>query len=113
MRSVFTGSLEIPLTLEVMLYVNKYPLVRFQVLTAASMMFTAVFWAVLHHDGGSMHLWNVGRQSIYTAVQPRRQLWTSIHSRDNIFERENLIQMQFKLHYSLVEIPVTHSKPDC
>jgi len=28
-------------------------------------------------DGGSTHLWNVGRQSIYTAVQPRRQLWTS------------------------------------
>jgi hypothetical protein len=29
-------------------------------------------------DGGSTHLWNVGRQSIYTAVQPRRQLWTSV-----------------------------------
>jgi hypothetical protein len=28
-------------------------------------------------DGGSTYLWNVGRQSIYTAVQPRRQLWTS------------------------------------
>jgi hypothetical protein len=28
-------------------------------------------------DGGSTHLWNVGRQSFYTAVQPRRQLWTS------------------------------------
>jgi hypothetical protein len=26
-------------------------------------------------DGGSTHLWNVGRQSFYTAVQPRRQLW--------------------------------------
>jgi hypothetical protein len=35
----------------------------------------------LHHQGfpddvGSTHLWNVGRQSFYTAVQPRRQLWT-------------------------------------
>jgi hypothetical protein len=28
-------------------------------------------------DGGSTYLWNVGRQSFYTAVQPRRQLWTS------------------------------------
>jgi hypothetical protein len=28
-------------------------------------------------DGGSTHLWNVSRQSFYTAVQPRRQLWTS------------------------------------
>jgi hypothetical protein len=28
-------------------------------------------------DGGSTHLWNVGRQSFYTAVCPRRQLWTS------------------------------------
>jgi hypothetical protein len=26
-------------------------------------------------DGGSTHLWNVGRQSFYTAVYPRRQLW--------------------------------------
>jgi hypothetical protein len=39
-------------------------LVRFQVLTAASMMFRTVFW----DDGGSTHLWNVGRQSFYTAV---------------------------------------------
>jgi hypothetical protein len=28
-------------------------------------------------DGGSTRLWNVGRQSFYTAVYPRRQLWTS------------------------------------
>jgi hypothetical protein len=27
--------------------------------------------------GGSTHLWNVGRQSFYTAVHPRRQFWTS------------------------------------
>jgi hypothetical protein len=26
-------------------------------------------------DGGSTHLWNVGRQSFYTAVHPRRQFW--------------------------------------
>jgi hypothetical protein len=32
---------------------------------------------VLPDDGGSTHLWNVGRQSFYTAVYPRRQLWTS------------------------------------
>jgi hypothetical protein len=35
---------------------------------------TAVY---IPDDGGSTHLWNVSRQSIYTAVQPRRQLWTS------------------------------------
>jgi hypothetical protein len=96
---------------------------RFQVLTAASMMFRVVFWVILplkrrstiilygsishclhhqgwrqyaplkrrstiilhgsishclHHQGGSTHLWNVGRQSFYTAVYPRRQLWTSL-----------------------------------
>jgi hypothetical protein len=28
-------------------------------------------------DGGSMYLWNVGRQLFYTAVHPRRQIWTS------------------------------------
>jgi hypothetical protein len=28
-------------------------------------------------DVGSTHLWNVGRQSFYTAVHPRRQFWTS------------------------------------
>jgi hypothetical protein len=31
---------------------------------------------IIPDDGGSTHLWNVGRQSFYTAVQPRRQLWT-------------------------------------
>jgi hypothetical protein len=28
-------------------------------------------------DGGSTYLWNVGRQLFYTAVNPRRQIWTS------------------------------------
>jgi hypothetical protein len=47
-----------------------------------SSMFRAVFWVVLPckmipDDGGSTHLWKVGRQSFYTALQPRRQLWTS------------------------------------
>jgi hypothetical protein len=57
--------------------------VRFQVLKAASMMFRVVFWDILPcimiipDDGGSTHLWNVGQQSFYTAVYPRRQLWTS------------------------------------
>jgi hypothetical protein len=35
-----------------------------------TMVFRVVFW-------DSTHLWNVGRQSFYTAVHPRRQLWTS------------------------------------
>jgi hypothetical protein len=29
-------------------------------------------------DGGSTHLWNVGRQSFYRAVHPRRQFWTTV-----------------------------------
>jgi hypothetical protein len=32
---------------------------------------------IIPDDGGSTHLWNVGRQLFYTAVHPRRQLWTS------------------------------------
>jgi hypothetical protein len=28
-------------------------------------------------DWGSTHLWNVGRQSFYTVIHPRRQFWTS------------------------------------
>jgi hypothetical protein len=44
--------------------------VRFQVLTAASMMFSCL----IPDDGGSTHLWNVGRSLFYTAVYPRRQL---------------------------------------
>jgi hypothetical protein len=71
--------------------------VRFQVLTAASMKFRFVSWDVLpckiivdrcfrgtcclHHqgddDGGSTYIWNIGRQLFYTAVHPRRQIWTS------------------------------------
>jgi len=49
-------------------------------------MFRADFWVILPckmivdrrfrgDDGRSTHLWNVGRQSFYTAV--RRQLWTT------------------------------------
>jgi hypothetical protein len=36
-----------------------------------------VLGSLIPDDGGSTHLWNVGRQSFYTAVYPRRQLWTS------------------------------------
>jgi hypothetical protein len=32
---------------------------------------------IIPDDGGSTHLWNVGRQSFYTAVHPRRQFWIS------------------------------------
>jgi hypothetical protein len=56
-------------------------------------MFRAVFWVILpckiivdrrfrgayclHHQGWRQYaLWNDGRKSFYTAVQPRRQLWT-------------------------------------
>jgi hypothetical protein len=78
--------------------------VRFQVLTEASMKFRFVFWDVLPckiiinrrfrgstylwiramsnrpNDGGSTYLWNVGWQLFYTAVHPRRQIWTSSES---------------------------------
>jgi hypothetical protein len=37
---------------------------------------TAVY---IRDDGGSTHLWNVGRQSFYTAVHPRRQFWTTMY----------------------------------
>jgi hypothetical protein len=37
---------------------------------------STVILHLIPDDGGSTHLWNVGRQSFYTAVQPRRQLWT-------------------------------------
>jgi hypothetical protein len=50
-------------------------------------MFRAAFWVVLpckmivdRRFRGAYclhHLWNACRQSFYTAVQPRRQLWTS------------------------------------
>jgi hypothetical protein len=56
--------------------------VRFKVLKEASMMFRIIFWDILPckmivipDDGGSTHLWNVVRQSFYTAVYPRRQFW--------------------------------------
>jgi hypothetical protein len=38
------------------------------------MMFRISFW---DDDGGSTHLWNVGRELFYTAVHPRRQFRTS------------------------------------
>jgi hypothetical protein len=52
--------------------------VRFQVLTAASMKFRFVFWDQGDDNVGSTYLWNVGRQLFYTAVHPRRQIWTSL-----------------------------------
>jgi hypothetical protein len=33
--------------------------------------------SLIPDDGGSTHLWNIGRQSFYAAIYPRRQLWTS------------------------------------
>jgi hypothetical protein len=32
--------------------------------------------SLIPDDGGSTHLWNVGRQLFYTAVHRRRQFWT-------------------------------------
>jgi hypothetical protein len=98
--------------------------VRFQVLTAASMMFRIVFWDVLlcklivdrrfrvayclHHqgwliiipdDGGSTHLWNVGRQLFYTAVHPRRQFWTSYKMECFLWSRLDFLKALFSPHH--------------
>jgi hypothetical protein len=40
-------------------------------------VFTSSVVSCPSDDGGSTHLWNVGRQSFYTAVHPKRQFWTS------------------------------------
>jgi hypothetical protein len=48
-------------------WLQKHVNLRFHVLAAASMIIP---------DGGSTHLWNVGRQLFYTAVYPRKQFWT-------------------------------------
>jgi hypothetical protein len=36
-----------------------------------------LFRILFPDDGGSTHLWNVGRQLFYTVVHPTRQFWTS------------------------------------
>jgi hypothetical protein len=53
------------------------PVVQSVVKTLYWLSYPRSQWRSRHNkDGGSTHLWNVGRQSFYTAVQPRRQLWT-------------------------------------
>jgi hypothetical protein len=66
-------------------HLNLTDYVRFQVLTAASMMFRIVFWDVLPckmivipDDEGSTRLWNVGRQLFYTAVHPNYELTETV-----------------------------------
>jgi hypothetical protein len=49
--------------------------VRFQVLLYNCDPFA--LGSLIPDDGGRTYLWNVGRQSFYTAVHPRRQFWTS------------------------------------
>jgi hypothetical protein len=91
--------------------------VRFQVLTEASMKFRFVFWDVLPckiivnrrfrgstylwimamsnrpDDGGSTHLWKVGWQLFYTAVHPRRQIWTSSESDGRVKRSSSRMQL--------------------
>jgi hypothetical protein len=45
-------------------------------ISLASLISFDFLGSLIPDDGGSTHLWNVGRQSFYTAVYPRRQLWT-------------------------------------
>jgi hypothetical protein len=42
------------------------------------------FHHLIPDDGGSTHLWNVGRQLFYTSVHPRRQFWTYLHFQFNL-----------------------------
>jgi hypothetical protein len=56
-------------------------------------------------DGGSTHLWNVGRQSFYTAVYPRRQLWTSLYNSIYLMKNNQLKKLQkHKSHVKNCEI---------
>jgi hypothetical protein len=49
--------------------------------------------SLIPDNGGSMYLWNVGRQLFYTAVHPRRQFWTSCR-RENL-KSHTLISMSY------------------
>jgi hypothetical protein len=68
-------------------------------------------------DRCSTHLWNVGRQSIYTAVQPRRQLWTSYSPpweleisqvRHTWCILENLVALGDESHSSCWQVEIHH-----
>jgi hypothetical protein len=48
-----------------------------------------VLGLLIPDDGGSTHLWNVGRQLFYTVVYPRRQLWTSYWKKLRTFSAPN------------------------
>jgi hypothetical protein len=54
-------------------------------------------------DGGSTHLWNVGRQSFYKAVHPKRQFWTSYSPP---WELE--ISHYYHVHKSLPSVTTLH-----
>jgi hypothetical protein len=80
--------------------------------TTTTTTFRVVFWDILlckiiADDGGSTHLWNVGRQSFYTAVYPRRQLWTSYSP---LWELE-ISQQPLPLHFSHIYIDINLTDP--
>jgi hypothetical protein len=60
-----------------------------------------VLGSLIPDGGGSMHLWNVGWHSFYTAVYPRRQLWTSrsrhcLSFAENVFEQSHIQWMGWR-----------------
>jgi hypothetical protein len=104
--------------------------------TNLNFIFAAVrTWNLTHRpdDGGSTYLWNVGRQLFYTAVHPRRQIWTlysppwgleislialmmeavrtSETSVDNYFTRQYIPEEKSELYIRRRENLKSHSSP--
>jgi hypothetical protein len=66
----------------------------------------------LRGDGGSTHLWYVGRQLFYTAVHPRRQFWTSLTLWRRVRESESRYGWRSVSQSVLVSSPFWDSWPD-
>jgi hypothetical protein len=75
-------------------------------------MFRVVFWDILPPSSGSTHLWNVGRQLFYTAVYPRRQLWTS-YSLPWELEISQKLSAQCYIFWHLPRCLLLFQQPSC
>jgi hypothetical protein len=58
------------------------------------------FKNLIPDDGGSTHLWNIGRQSFYTAVYPRRLLWTKLYKIKLKYTEQSLLKHWYTLNHS-------------
>jgi hypothetical protein len=82
----FTSSSDIPLSLFCFNHpptaIGRFPAYRLSPRLATPALDTYinldpfVLGLLIPDDGGSTHLWNVGWQSFYTTVHPRKQFWT-------------------------------------